>query len=74
MAREVIGAIRRGDAAGGAAWVSDKEAPVPDRMARVTAVSGPVLELACDGCLPAVHNAVIVDPDGAAMTCAVQPI
>lgn len=45
---------------------------MPDRMARVTAVRGPVLDFACDGDLPAIHDAVIVDPDGAAVACEVQ--
>lgn len=41
-------------------------------MARVTAVRGPVIEFTCDGELPAVNDAVIVDPDGAAIVCEVQ--
>ncbi len=49
-----------------------EEEAMPDRMARVTAVRGPVVEFACDGDLPAIHDAVVVDPQGAAVTCEVQ--
>jgi len=45
---------------------------MPDRIARVTAVRGPVVEMATEGELPAIHDAVIVDPDGACVTCEVQ--
>lgn len=45
---------------------------MPDDMARVTAVRGPVIELTSDTGLPAINDAVIVDPDGTAVTCEVQ--
>ncbi|KAF1045283.1 F0F1 ATP synthase subunit beta [Xylophilus sp.] len=38
----------------------------------VTAVRGPVLEMASEGALPAINDAVIVDPDGAAVVCEVE--
>lgn len=42
-------------------------------QARVTAVRGPVIDLRIDsGALPAINEAVIVDPDGMAVTCEVE--
>ncbi|TPE53960.1 F0F1 ATP synthase subunit beta [Amaricoccus solimangrovi] len=38
----------------------------------MTAVRGPVIELRSDGDLPAIHDAVVVDPGGAAVVCEVQ--
>lgn len=38
----------------------------------VSAVRGPVLDFTCDGALPAIETAVIVDPEGANVTCEVQ--
>ncbi|MCC0080390.1 MAG: F0F1 ATP synthase subunit beta [Rhodobacter sp.] len=39
---------------------------------RVLAVRGPVIDFACDGPLPAIHDAVIADPGGLAIPCEVQ--
>jgi F-type H+-transporting ATPase subunit beta len=41
-------------------------------VAHVTAVRGPVIDLACSGPLPAIHDAVVVDPEGEQVTCEVQ--
>ncbi len=38
----------------------------------IVAVRGPVIDFHCDGDLPAIETAVIVDPDGAKITCEVQ--
>ncbi|MDO5706512.1 MAG: F0F1 ATP synthase subunit beta [Paracoccus sp. (in: a-proteobacteria)] len=40
--------------------------------AQVIAVRGPVVDLAVAGPLPAIHDALIVDPDGTAVLCEVQ--
>lgn len=45
---------------------------MPDPFAQVVSVRGPVIDLACHGELPAIHDAVIIDPDGAAIICEVQ--
>ena len=39
---------------------------------QVVAVRGPVIDFTCDGALPAIETAVIVDPGGANVTCEVQ--
>jgi F-type H+-transporting ATPase subunit beta len=46
---------------------------MPDQVARVTSVRGPVIRL-CQrqATLPAINDAVIVDPDGSAVVCEVQ--
>lgn len=41
-------------------------------MAQITAVRGPVLDFRADAALPAIHDAVVVDPDGRAVVCEVQ--
>ena len=41
-------------------------------VAIVLAVRGPVIDFQCDGDLPAIETAVIVDPDAANVTCEVQ--
>ncbi|MBS0126018.1 F0F1 ATP synthase subunit beta [Aestuariicoccus sp. KMU-90] len=38
----------------------------------MVAVRGPVIDLACDGPLPAIREAVIADPGGLGITCEVQ--
>jgi F-type H+-transporting ATPase subunit beta len=38
----------------------------------VSAVRGPVIDFTCDGDLPAIETAVVIDPDGANVTCEVQ--
>jgi len=38
----------------------------------VSAVRGPVIDFTCEGDLPTIETAVIVDPDGANVTCEVQ--
>ncbi|MCA8883463.1 MAG: F0F1 ATP synthase subunit beta [Rhodobacteraceae bacterium] len=43
-----------------------------DRSARIVALRGPVIDFATDAKLPTIHDAVIVDPDGAAVVCEVQ--
>jgi len=45
---------------------------VGDGDARVTAVRGPVIDFSCAGELPAIHDAVVVDPGGAEVICEVQ--
>ena len=40
--------------------------------ARVTALRGPVVDFTTEGPLPAIHDAVVVDPGGAAVLCEVQ--
>jgi F-type H+-transporting ATPase subunit beta len=45
---------------------------LPDQVARVTAVRGPVLDFVCEGDLPAINDAVIVDPEKSAVVCEVQ--
>ena len=45
---------------------------MPDLTAKVTSVRGPVIDFACDGDLPALNDAVIVNPEGAAIVCEVQ--
>ena len=44
----------------------------PAALARVTAVRGPVIDFVSDSGLPALNDAVIVDPDGARVICEVQ--
>lgn len=44
--------------------------PVPS--ARIIAVRGPVVDFRAGGVLPDIHDAVIADPDGAAVLCEVQ--
>lgn len=39
---------------------------------RVIAVRGPVIDFACDGALPGIETAIVVDPGGANVTCEVQ--
>ncbi|MCA8879418.1 MAG: F0F1 ATP synthase subunit beta [Rhodobacteraceae bacterium] len=41
-------------------------------LARITAVRGPVVDMASEEALPAIHDAVIADPEGAAVLCEVQ--
>ena len=45
---------------------------MPDHMVKVTSVRGPVIDFVCDGPLPAINDAVIVDPEGAGVVCEVQ--
>lgn len=41
-------------------------------LSHVLAVRGPVIDLRSEGALPALHEAVLVDPEGLAVTCEVQ--
>lgn len=45
---------------------------MPEMLAQVLAVRGPVIDFAHDGELPAINDAVIVDPEGRAVYCEVQ--
>ena len=42
------------------------------RWAQVLAVRGPVVDLHCDDGLPGIHEALVVDPEGAGVVCEVQ--
>lgn len=45
---------------------------MPDRIARVISIRGPVIDLACEGALPAINDAIIIDPENSAVVCEVQ--
>lgn len=41
-------------------------------MARVVAVRGPVVDFSCEGPLPEIFDAIVIDPGGASVICEVQ--